>query len=145
VLRVAGVEATANYCRALRRDWREAARVDTYRRVVSAIEFFVPYKSPVVNGIFPALLLEWREVLYLVRIFRACLATGYVAIAWRQVKVVFIPKPVKATYGGPKDYRPIKLTSFVLKTMERLVDRFIRDEMAVASPLHPNQHAYQAG
>jgi hypothetical protein len=29
--------------------------------------------------------------------------------------------------------------------MERLVDRFIRGEMAVSSPLHPNQHAYQAG
>jgi hypothetical protein len=28
--------------------------------------------------------------------------------------------------------------------MERLVDRFIRDEMAVTSLFHPNQHAYQA-
>jgi hypothetical protein len=100
-----------------------------------------------VDGIFRALLLEGREILvpYLVRIFRACLATGYVQIAWRQVNVVFIPKPGKATYGRPKDYRPISLTSFLLKTMERLVDRFIRDEMAVISPLHPNQHAYQAG
>jgi hypothetical protein len=100
-----------------------------------------------VDGIFPALLLEGWEVLlpYLVRIFCACLATGYVPIAWCQVKVMFIHKPGKAIYGGPKDYRPISLTSFLLKTIERLVDRFIRDEMAVSSPLHPNQHAYQAG
>jgi hypothetical protein len=139
----AGVEATANYCRATRWDWREAARVVTYRRVVWAIESFVPYKSPGVDGIFLALLLEGWEVLvpYLVRIFCTCLATGYVPIVWRQVKVVFIPKPGKATYGGPKDYRSISLTSFLLKTMERLVDRFIRDETAVSSPLHPNQHA----
>jgi hypothetical protein len=61
------------------------------------------------------------------------------------VKVVFIPKPGKATYGGPKDFRPISLTSFLFKTMERLVDRFIRDEMAGNSPLHLNQDAYQAG
>jgi hypothetical protein len=61
------------------------------------------------------------------------------------VKVVFIPKPSKATYGGPKVYIPISLTSFLLKTMEKLLDRFIRDEMAGFSPLHPNQHAYQAG
>jgi hypothetical protein len=123
------------------------ARVVTYRRVVWAIESFVPYKSPGVDGVFPALLLEGREVLvpYLVRIFRACLATGYVPIAWHQVKVVFILKHDKATYGGPKEYRPISLTSFLFKTMERLVDRFIRDEMVVSSPLHPNQHAYQAG
>jgi hypothetical protein len=66
-------------------------------------------------------------------------------MAWRQVKVVFIPKPGRATYGGPKDYRPISLTSLLLKTMERLVDRFIRDEMTVSSPLHSNQHAHQAG
>jgi hypothetical protein len=100
-----------------------------------------------VDGIFPALLLEGREVLvpYLVRIFRACLATGYVPIAWGQVKVVFIPKPGKPTYGGPKDYRPISLTSFLHKTTERLVDRFIRDGMAVSSPLYPDQHAYHSG
>jgi hypothetical protein len=31
-----------------------------------------------------------------------------------------------------------------LKTLERLVDRFLRDEILVSKPLHPNQHAYQA-
>jgi len=29
--------------------------------------------------------------------------------------------------------------------MERLVDRFLRDENLVLQPLHPNQNAYQAG
>jgi hypothetical protein len=29
--------------------------------------------------------------------------------------------------------------------MERLVDRFLRDEILVFRPLHPNQHAYQTG
>ena len=29
--------------------------------------------------------------------------------------------------------------------MEKLVDRFLRDEIPVLKPLHPNQHAYQAG
>jgi hypothetical protein len=63
---------------------------------------------------------------------------------FQQVKVVFIPKPSRNTYGGPKDYKPISLTSFLLKTMERLVDRYLRDETLASSPLHPNQHAYQA-
>jgi hypothetical protein len=70
---------------------------------------------------------------------------GYVPMAWRQVKVVFIPKPGRDTYCRPKDYRPISLISFLLKTMERLVDTFISDETLTLSPLHPNQHAYQAG
>jgi hypothetical protein len=29
--------------------------------------------------------------------------------------------------------------------LDRLVDRFLRDEILVLKPLHPNQHAYQAG
>jgi hypothetical protein len=61
------------------------------------------------------------------------------------VKVVFIPKPGRKTYSGPKNYRPISLTAFILKTMERLVDRYLRDEALDLSPLHPNQHAYQDG
>jgi hypothetical protein len=50
-----------------------------YRRVEWTIDSFAPYKSPVVDGIFPALLQEGWEVVipYLVKIFRACLATGY--------------------------------------------------------------------
>ena len=108
------------------------------------IDSFVPYKSPGMDGIFPALLQEGREVLipHLVRIFCACLVTGY---TWCQVKLVFIPKPGRNSYCGPRDFRHISLTMFLLKTLERLVDRFLRHEILVLKPLHPNQHAYQAG
>ena len=99
------------------------------------------------DGIFLASLQEGQGILIpcLVRIFRACLATGYVPALWCQVKVVFISKPSRSSYCGPRDFRPISLTLFLLKTMERLVDRFVRDEILVLQPLHPNQHAYQPG
>jgi len=58
---------------------------------------------------------------------------------------VFISKPGRSSYCGPRDFRPISLTLFLFKTMERLVDRFLRDEILVLRPLHPNQHAYQTG
>ena len=58
---------------------------------------------------------------------------------------MFIPKPGRDSYTGPRDYRPISLTSFLLKTMERLVDRYLRDEILAVMPLNSNQHAYQAG
>jgi hypothetical protein len=125
-----------------------AIRVVTYRRVEWAIDSFAPYKSPGVDGIFPALLQRvWGGVVipYPVRIFRACLATGYVPAMWRQVKVVFIPKPGRNSYSGARDYRPISLTSFLLKSMERLVDGYLRDETLALVSLHSNQHAYQAG
>jgi hypothetical protein len=110
-----------------------AAKVVTCRRVEWAIDSFAPYKSPGVDGIFPALLQQGREILipYLIKIFRACLVTGYVPTVWRQVKVMFIPKPGRRSYCGPKDFRPISLTSFLLKILERLVDRFLRDEILV--------------
>ena len=124
-----------------------AARIVTYCRVRWASDSFAPYKSPGMDGIFPALLQEGWEILipYPVRNFCAFLATGYVPATWCQVKVVFIPKPGRSFYCGSRNFRPISLTSFLLKTMERLVDRFLRDEMLVLQPLHPNQHAYQAG
>jgi len=60
-------------------------------------------------------------------------------------KVVFIPKPGRNSYSGPRDYRSISLTSFLCKTMELLVGKYLRDEALALVPLHPNQHAYQAG
>jgi len=43
-----------------------------------------------------------------------------------------------------KAFRPISLMSFLLKTPERLVDRFISDTF-IKYPLNENQHAYMAG
>ena len=106
-----------------------AARIITNGRVEWAIGSFALYKSPGMDGVFPAVLQEGREVLipYLIRIFRACLATGYIPALWRQAKVVFITKPGGSSYCRPRDFRPISLASFILKTMERLVERFLRD------------------
>jgi hypothetical protein len=89
-----------------RSDWSLAMRVVTYRRVEWGIDSFAPYKSAGVDGIFPALLQEGQEAVipYLVRIFLACLSTGYVPAIWRQVRVVFIPKPNRTSYSRPRYY-----------------------------------------
>ena len=92
----------------------------------------------------------WRPdnkayILLLHRIFRPCLATGYVPAIWRQVKVVFILKPGRNTHNGPRNYRPISLTSFLLQTVKRLVDKYLRGETLAIVPLHPNQNADQDG
>jgi hypothetical protein len=66
--------APAAACHAKCLDWRVAARVVTYGRVVWAIDSSAPY-SPRMDGIFPTLLQVGQEVLihYLAEIFRACL------------------------------------------------------------------------
>ena len=77
--------APAAALHAVSSDWRLSARVVTYRWVEWAIDPFVPYKSPEMGSIFPALLQEGQEVVipYLVRIFHACLSSGYVPAIWR--------------------------------------------------------------
>jgi hypothetical protein len=73
------------------------------------------------------------------------MAYGFIPMAWRQIRVTFIPKPRKLDYNEAKAYCPIRLLSFFLKTMEKLVDRHIRDSALKKYPLHQNQHAYQIG
>jgi hypothetical protein len=77
------------------------------------------------------------------KVFRACTALRYVLLSWRVVRVVFIPKPGHVSYVRAKSFRPISLNSFLLKTVERLVDRYIRDGTLVEYPLHSHQHAHQ--
>jgi hypothetical protein len=96
-------------------DWQVAAKVVSYRKVEWAIDSFAPYKSPGADGIFPALLQQGREILipYLIKIFRACLAKGYVPTAWRQVKVVFIKSQVGVPTVGPRILDPSVSHRFV--------------------------------
>ena len=50
-------------CRTTRVNWQMAAKIITYRKVEWAIKSFAPYKSPGMDGIFPALLQEGQEIL----------------------------------------------------------------------------------
>ena len=58
---------------------------------------------------------------------------------------MFILKPRNNSYSGTRDFRPISLTSFLLKTMVMLVDGVLRDELLASVPLQPYQHANQTG
>jgi hypothetical protein len=70
-------------------------RAVTYWTVLWAIDTFVPYKSAGMDGIFPGLLQrEGRPCPYPGQDFRARLATSYIPAIWREIKVMFIPKPV---------------------------------------------------
>lgn len=108
---------------------------------------FKPFKSPGADHILPAFMIESKDILIpkLTEIFQASLALAYVPKIWQEVRVVFIPKPGKPTYSVADAYRPISLTSILLKIMERMMDRYIRDEPLKNKPLHHKQHAYITG
>jgi ribonuclease HI len=126
-------------------DWLEASRIISEDKIRWSIAGFGPFKTAGEDGIFPALLKHGIEILIvpLQRIFTACLALGYIPKPWRKVKVIFIPKPGRDSYEMAKAFRPISLTSFFLKTMERIIDQYIRTGPLKRSPLHESQHAYQ--
>jgi hypothetical protein len=75
---------------------------------------------------------------------RGSLALGYILMSWRHTSVVFIPKPGKSL-SQAKSLRPISLMSFVIKTLEKIIARHIRDGVLVEKPLHHHQYAYCAG
>ena len=81
----------------------------------------------------------------LCRIYRACIANNYIPQAWKHAKVLFLPKPGKTDYTTAKAFRPISLISFLLKGLEKVIDPYLRENPLVDLPLHPRQHAYQAG
>lgn len=63
--------------------------------------------------------------------------------SWYNARVVFIPKPGGSINTSSRDFRP----SFVLKILERLTERFIRDGMRLEKFLYPcmYQYAYIVG
>jgi hypothetical protein len=54
-----------------------------------------------------------------------------------------MPKPGRDLYELAESFRPISLTSFYLKTMERLVDSYIRAGLFKSFLLMESQYAYQ--
>jgi hypothetical protein len=61
---------------------------------------------------------------------------------WKAVRVIFIPKQGRDSYELAKSLRPISLTSFFLKTIERLVDAYKRAVPLKSFPLKESQNAY---
>lgn len=112
-----------------------------------ALNSFIPLKSPGTDKIFPALLQRAQNhiIPILCKLFKASLKLKHIPYSWRGVIVQFLPKPGKSNYSLPENFRPISLTSFLLKTLEKLVDQHIRDVLLKTHKLHYKQHAYQPG
>jgi len=107
--------------------------VYTFLFKIWAIGTFQPYKSPGPDGIQPILLQRALNQLAVPirKILISSLALGHIPTAWSLAKVVFIPKAGKKDITDPKSFRPISLTSFLLRTLEKLVDVSIRSTLLV--------------
>ena len=124
-----------------------ACTVFNFSNITWAIKSFGPYKSAGIDKIQPILLQEALCFLVqpLCKLFRLSLSLGHIPQAWRGVRITFIPKPGKASYEEAKSFRPISLASFILKSMERVLEQYIRSKCLSAFPISCNQHAYMKG
>jgi hypothetical protein len=98
---------------------------------------YKPYKSP-------AMLQKCKKKLLptLVLVFRASFALGYLPKAWREVEVVYISKTGNKDPEQLQSYRPKSLTSFLLKSMEKLIDLHVTQKHFNRKPLHRMQYLH---
>jgi len=113
--------------------------------VWKSIKSFGPNKAPGMDGIKPIMLQNMPEeaVTFLSWIFQASISLAYVPQKWRQARVIFIPKAGKDDYTEAKSFRPITLTSFVLKTLEKLIVWEAEMSFLSQNPFHEHQHAFR--
>lgn len=128
-------------------DTSEADKIVTEDLVEKAVLRFGPFKAAGEDGIFPKLLQAVIHTIKipLTKVLKACLIYGYIPLAWRKTRVVFLPKPGKTNYEKASSWRPISLMSFELKTLERLIDWYVRVPDLLKTLQKNNQFAYMAG
>ena len=69
-------------------------------------------------------------------------STGYIPVEFCKSKVVFIPKPLKDDYGEAGSFRPISLTQFLFKSMECVIEWWLREQADKIGQISDFQHAY---
>lgn len=113
-------------------------KIITEDTVKWAINSFIPLKYPGTDKIMPAMLQQASDHIteLICILFKASLRLKYIPKSWRGVIVLFLPKPGKTNYSLAENYRPISLTSFLLKALEKLVDRYIRDGPLKTHKIH---------
>jgi len=117
----------------------------TESKTWKALFSFNTDKAAGLDGIKPLVLryLTPNIVSIITDIYKACLKLAYTPTCWREMKVIFLPKPGKDTYDEVKSYRPITLSSFLFKGLERIMLWFILETKLNDSL--PRQHAFTKG
>ena len=78
-------------------------------------------------------------------LYKLLITSHYTPSTWRYSKVIMIPKPGKSDYSLAKAYRPISLTPFLFKNLERLCYYNAYETALLDHPMHKQQHAYRSG
>ena len=107
---------------------------------------FKPFKAPGPDELKPVIFryLPPSVITFLTFLFQSCLHLRYTPRKWQEATVVFIPKAGKKDPRECKAHRPIVLSNFFLKALERLITWRMDDHLRYY-PIHPLQHGFQIG
>ena len=75
-------------------------------------------------------------------IFHKCLKAG--AIPESLKKAFIIPVHKGGSRGMPANFRPVSLTSHIMKTFERVIRKVLVNHLEVNQKFNPNQHGFRA-
>jgi hypothetical protein len=111
--------------------------------MIYAISTFKLFKLAGTAGIVPAVLQQRVGLFMSYPNLKTFLPTGYIPKAWRQVKVMIIRRLWIANYTKAKACSPFILLTFMLKMIEKLVNRHIRDKILGRRSVHRYQFSQQ--
>ena len=116
----------------------------TIKKIKNAFQRMGSFKGAGPDGLKPIVMKNFGPIALrcISFIFKAIYSTGYIPLELRKSRVVFIPKPLKTDYGEAGSFRPISLTQYYFKTMERVVEWSLRENSDKYGKISQMQHAY---
>jgi hypothetical protein len=117
----------------------------TEKEMIEAINKTKTYSSPGPDGWATSLLLNCKEELAepLCILWRKSLDTGNIPSNLKTANIAPIPKKGKRTL--PQNYRPIALTSHIIKAFERVIRNVLQNFLETNNKLNEMQHAFRKG
>ena len=112
-------------------------------KVKRALKGFNSKKSPGPDNFKPIMFKHFTKPIFthIMLLYRACFYLEYTPTQWKDTNVIFIPKPGKEDYNIAKSFRPISLSNYLLKGLEKLLGWHMTDKLKTF-PIHTNQHGF---
>ena len=117
----------------------------TIAEVEEAFKALSPFKSAGPDNIHPAVLIPLKPLVLplLTKLFNHSLVTGVIPKAWKAAIIAPIFKGGNQTL--PENYRPVSLTSVVVKLLERVIRNRICAFFNDQDFFNPSQHGFLKG
>jgi len=113
--------------------------------VQAAIHTFKPNKAAGPDGLKAQALKQLPQQVFsiLAYLYNKSLDLGHMPKVWRESRVIFIPKAGKTNLQDPKSYRPICLSNFLFKTLEKLIQNKLLKDKIYPHKLTHLQHGFK--